>query len=126
MEEKRMNVQNEIVFFCWRCGQKFEVPGSLQGEPLKCPSCECQLTVPSEEAFVNQNKPAPIADPLVATENDLTFNCDHCNWEIIMDKRGAGMIVPCPGCGELIEVPQPPKASSHVHVDINLDPTGLV
>jgi transcription elongation factor Elf1 len=68
----------------------------------------------------------PIVDPLVATENDLTFNCDHCNWEIIMDKRGAGMIVTCPGCGELIEVPQPPLALQEVSVDINLSPTGLV
>lgn len=121
-----MSTNNEIVFFCWRCGQKFAVPGSLQGEPLKCPACECRLTVPTEEAFVNQKNPAPSVDPLIATENDLTFNCEHCNWEIIMDKRGAGMILPCPGCGELIEVPQPPEVSSDVSVDINLSPTGLV
>jgi DNA-directed RNA polymerase subunit RPC12/RpoP len=121
-----MSTNPEIVFYCWRCGQKFAVPGSLQGEPLTCPACECRLTVPSEEDFVNQKKPVPIGDPLVATENDLIFNCEHCNWEIIMDKRGAGMIVTCPGCGELIEVPQPPKASPRVHVDINLEPTGLV
>jgi transcription elongation factor Elf1 len=84
------------------------------------------LTVPSQEAFVNQKQTVPVVDPLVATENDLTFNCDHCNWEIIMDKRGAGMILPCPGCGELIEVPQPQEASSDVSVDIDLSPTGLV
>ncbi len=113
-------------FFVWRCGQKFAVPGSLQGEPLTCPACDCQLTVPSEEAFIKQIKPVPSVDPLVATENDLTFKCDHCNWEIIMDKRGAGMIVPCPGCSELIEVPQPNDALSNVYVDINLAPTGLV
>jgi hypothetical protein len=68
----------------------------------------------------------PIVDPLVATENDLTFNCEHCGWEIIMDKRGAGMIVPCPGCTELIEVPQPPEAVQQVEVDVNPTPTGLV
>jgi transcription elongation factor Elf1 len=73
----------------------------------------------------------PLVDPLVATTNDLTFNCDHCNWEIIMDKRGAGMIVPCPGCGELIEVPQPPEEAldlimEEVEEEVSPPPTGLV
>jgi transcription elongation factor Elf1 len=73
----------------------------------------------------------PLVDPLVATTNDLTFNCDHCNWEIIMDKRGAGMIVPCPGCGELIEVPQPPEEALDLIMEedeeeVSPPPTGLV
>jgi transcription elongation factor Elf1 len=72
----------------------------------------------------------PLVDPLVATENDLTFNCEHCNWEIIMDKRGAGMIVPCPGCGELIEVPQPLEEpleqAQEEDSEVSPPPTGLV
>lgn len=103
-----MSVKQEVVFYCWRCGQKLAVSDSLQGKSLVCPACECVLTVPAEADVVKRSRPIPLVDPLVATENDITFNCDRCNWEIIMDKRGAGMIVPCPGCGELIVVPQPP------------------
>jgi transcription elongation factor Elf1 len=86
--------------------------------------------VPSEEAVTKRRIPMPLVDPLVATDNDLTFNCDHCNWEIIMDKRGAGMIVPCPGCGELIEVPQPPEEPleqvQEEEGEVSPPPTGLV
>lgn len=125
-----MSAKHEVVFYCWRCGQKLAVPDSLQGKPLACPACECQLTVPSEEAVIKRRIPMPLVDPLVATVNDLTFNCEHCNWEIIMDKRGAGMIVPCPGCGELIEVPQPPEEALDLiqeeDAEVSPPPTGLV
>lgn len=102
-----MNIKQEVVFYCWRCGQKLAVSDSLQGKALPCPTCDYMLTIPTEEAIEKRSVSHSPVDPLVATENDLTFNCDHCNWEIIMDKRGAGLIVQCPGCSELIEVPQP-------------------
>jgi len=102
-----MSLKQEIVFYCWRCGQKLAVPDSVQGVSLGCPSCECSLTVPMEAEVVKRSRPIPIVDPLVATENDITFNCEHCSWEIIVDKRAAGKIVSCPGCTEMIVVPAP-------------------
>jgi DNA-directed RNA polymerase subunit RPC12/RpoP len=103
-----MSVTQEVVFYCWRCGQKLAVPDSIQGKSLGCPACECLLTVPTAAEVMKRACPRPVVDPLVATENDITFHCEHCDWEIIVDKRAAGRIVPCPGCSELIVVPEPP------------------
>ena len=112
-----MSAKQDVVFYCWRCGQKLAVPDSMQGKMLHCPRCQRAQTVPSGDEGAQKRDvpvappppppPEPVPDELVATENDMTFTCIHCDWILIMDKRGAGMTVPCPGCGRLITAPQP-------------------
>jgi SPP1 gp7 family putative phage head morphogenesis protein len=36
---------------------------------------------------------------------DIEFGCYKCGQSIVIDKAGAGMIVPCPTCGERLAVP---------------------
>ena len=38
------------------------------------------------------------------------FDCIYCDYILVADKRGAGMTLPCPGCGRLITVPRPKSA----------------
>lgn len=105
-----MSANQDVVFFCWRCGQKLAVPDTLQGKSLPCPKCQRLLTIPTGEDVFKRDVPPPALDELTVTENDMTFTCIHCDWILIMDKRGAGMLVPCPGCGRLITAPQPHEA----------------
>ena len=107
-----MSAKQDVVFFCWRCGQKLAVPDTIQGKTLPCPRCQRSLTVPIGDGVFKRDVPAPVAaaDELTVTENDMTFNCEHCDWILIMDKRGAGLTVPCPGCGRLITAPLPQGA----------------
>lgn len=110
-----MSAKQDVVFFCWRCGQKLAVPDTSQGKSLPCPKCQRILTIPSgddgaEKRDILAPEAQAQADELTVTENDMTFSCEDCGWVLIMDKRGAGMIVTCPGCGRLITAPQPQAA----------------
>lgn len=40
---------------------------------------------------------------------DITFNCDKCGQNIVIDAAGAGQIVDCPKCGQPLEVPYKSK-----------------
>lgn len=104
-----MSANQEVVFFCWRCGQKLAVPIAMGGKALPCPRCQRMQTVPSGNDVIKRDIPAGLDDELTVTENDMMFNCVQCGWVLIMDKRGAGLLVPCPGCGQLVTAPRPPE-----------------
>jgi predicted nuclease with TOPRIM domain len=40
-------------------------------------------------------------------ESDIVFECPSCSKSLAMDRRGAGLTIDCPGCGELVRVPTP-------------------
>lgn len=107
-----MSGKQDVVFYCWRCGQKLAVPDTYQGKNLSCPQCRRQLTVPAGDGVVKRDVSLAqqAEDELDVTEADMTFTCRHCDWVIIVDKRGAGMTFPCPGCGTLVVAPPAPDA----------------
>jgi len=41
------------------------------------------------------------------TPSDIVFECANCGHVIVIDYRGAGLMVRCPECGEAVEVPIP-------------------
>jgi Alpha-aminoadipate carrier protein LysW-like, globular domain len=43
--------------------------------------------------------------PTGARSIDITFNCDKCGQQIVIDEAGAGQLVDCPKCGTPLEVP---------------------
>ena len=43
--------------------------------------------------------------PLVVTERDIVFNCPTCQGELVVDREGAGLEVPCSHCGHRLVVP---------------------
>lgn len=38
---------------------------------------------------------------------DIVFDCPHCNHNLVIDYRGAGLQTRCVECGEMIQVPIP-------------------
>ncbi len=101
-----MKMRTDVVFYCWRCGQKIAVPEIMQGKLLPCPKCERLLTVPPGFDVPKRVVPEAETEEVIPTENDVTFDCVYCNYLLVADKRGAGMTLPCPGCGGLITVPE--------------------
>ena len=46
---------------------------------------------------------------------DITFACEKCGQEVVIDEAGAGIQVPCPSCGQLLIVPsQKPRQRAPV------------
>ena len=41
------------------------------------------------------------------TPSDIVFECINCGHVIVIDYRGAGLMVRCPECNEAVEVPIP-------------------
>jgi len=104
-----MKMRTDVVFYCWRCGQKVSVPDVMQGKLLPCPGCERLLTVPEGADVPKRMVPVVVPEEIVVTDNDVTFDCVHCDWLLVADKRGAGMTLQCPGCGKLVTVPSASK-----------------
>ena len=56
--------------------------------------------------------------PLVIGESDIIFACPACAGELVVDRAGVGMTVPCPHCGNPLTIPedspQPPALSPAV------------
>jgi DNA-directed RNA polymerase subunit RPC12/RpoP len=115
-----MRTRTDVVFYCWRCGQKVSVPDTMQGKLLPCPNCERLLTVPPGADVPKRIVQLEDAEEIVATEDDMSFDCVHCDYLLIADKRGAGMTLQCPGCGKPIIVPQPKDAPPRRAYDAEL------
>lgn len=43
---------------------------------------------------------------------DISFNCDECGQQIVIDGAGEGILVTCPKCGAQITVPTPTAATT--------------
>lgn len=52
-------------------------------------------------------------------DTDIVFDCPHCGKNLVIDYRGAGLQIPCSGCGEQILVPIPDGMNLS---DLDLDP----
>jgi hypothetical protein len=79
----------------------------MQGKLLPCPGCERIMTVPPDADVTKRIVELPDDEEILVTENDITFDCVHCDYLLVADKRGVGLTVQCPGCGKPITVPAP-------------------
>ncbi len=47
------------------------------------------------------------SQPPQSQVHDVVFDCPHCNKNLVIDYRGAGLMISCPNCGEAVQVPIP-------------------
>ncbi len=40
-------------------------------------------------------------------DDDIVFDCEHCGHTLVINYRGAGLVINCAECGEPVEVPIP-------------------
>ena len=43
---------------------------------------------------------------MVIAERDIVFNCPNCQGELVVDRDGAGLSVPCSHCGHPLTIPE--------------------
>ena len=63
---------------------------------------------------------------LVIGERDIVFNCPNCQGELVVDRDGAGLSVPCSHCGQAITIPnyqQPPPVLGPLQTSEPTEPT---
>jgi transcription elongation factor Elf1 len=55
-------------------------------------------------------------------ETDIVFDCPHCGHGLVIDYRGAGLVITCVQCGKPVQVPIP--EGMHLS-DLDQDPENL-
>ena len=63
-----------------------------------------------KEAPGNSQEPMRTADEvetqdIQVSERDVVFECPHCGGELVVDRDGSGLDVPCALCGKIVTVP---------------------
>lgn len=56
-------------------------------------------------------------------DTDIVFDCPHCGHGLVIDYRGAGLVITCVKCGRPVQVPIPDGMSLP---DLDQDPENLL
>ena len=60
--------------------------------------------------------PTQIIDTSEVREGDILFDCPFCGNNLAIEAAGAGLMVPCVGCGKPVQVPIPDAATPEAPV----------
>jgi uncharacterized protein YjbI with pentapeptide repeats len=56
---------------------------------------------------------------------DISFSCDKCGQNMVVDEAGAGIIVPCPGCNQQLTIPSAQPAPPHTSAATPTDASAM-
>lgn len=62
------------------------------------------------------NNPTQLIDATEIREGDILFDCPYCGKNLAIEAAGAGLMVPCAGCGKPVQVPIPDAATPEAPV----------
>ena len=65
------------------------------------------MVCPFENALEDKIVTEPPVDAGISEKSDIVFECTACTKSLAIDRRGAGLIVTCPDCGQKVQVPGP-------------------
>ena len=91
--------EQNIIFWCGYCKQKYRLPHSLSGKKSFCDNCKNNLFIPS----VSQTKPQ--------IKDTIAFSCKSCEKQLWKPKELAGTEIICHECGEDNIVPEKSEKS---------------
>lgn len=60
--------------------------------------------------------PTQLIDTTEIREGDILFDCPYCGKNLAIEAAGAGLMVPCVGCGKPVQVPIPDAATPEAPV----------
>ena len=60
--------------------------------------------------------PTQMIDTTEIREGDILFDCPYCGKNLAIEAAGAGLMVPCVGCGKPVQVPIPDAATPEAPV----------
>ena len=62
------------------------------------------------------NDPTQLIDTTEVREGDILFDCPYCAKNMAIEAAGAGLMVPCAGCGRPVQVPIPDASTPEAPV----------
>ncbi len=72
---------------------------------------------------MNDDMTTPLLEDAEILPTDIVFDCPHCGHNLVVDYRAAGLQVPCPSCGAIIQAPIP---DGMLLDDLDMDPGELL
>lgn len=60
--------------------------------------------------------PTQMIDTTEIREGDILFDCPYCGKNLAIEAAGAGLMVPCVGCGKPVQVPIPDSSTPEAPV----------
>ncbi len=94
----------DIVFDCPHCAKSIAIDARGAGLMINCPDCAARIQVPYTAEHPQDPNAVP-GDDAGITDNDIVFDCPHCGKNLVVEARGAGLMIPCPDCHNRIQVP---------------------
>ncbi|MFA6101458.1 MAG: hypothetical protein WCV67_01570 [Victivallaceae bacterium] len=102
----KSGAEDDIIFRCKICQQKYRLPRDLAGQVAECAKCKRNMVVPvkSDDWAKDTEKP----------DDDIVFWCKACGVKYRLDKELVGQRVECTRCKSTFPVPKesetgPPK-----------------
>lgn len=92
--------EDQILFWCGRCGQKYRLPAHLAGKAGVCAKCKSYLFIPLK----SQTEPV--------LNRTIVFPCKYCGSKLRKSRALAGTEIKCGKCGGKNLVPEKSKLSS--------------
>jgi DNA-directed RNA polymerase subunit RPC12/RpoP len=107
-EEKRAaSGKEKFRFLCNSCGQKLEAREASAGQPVKCPRCGTDITVP-EPAAQPVNRRQKQEGVRYTKPPSFKFFCLRCGQSLEVVRDLVGTQLECHHCKNTIAVPSPP------------------
>lgn len=91
-QQARLN-DSKIAFDC-SCGERIVADKTQSGEKIKCPWCDSEVIVPSENSL-RENENTTKQERRVGK---IEINCPKCGRTLRLDEEGIGQYLTCPGC----------------------------
>lgn len=102
--------EENILFWCNYCGQKYRLPHNLGGKRSACDTCQNDLFIPKESQLKQEIKPS------------IVFSCRHCGQKLWKPEELAGKEITCHKCNKRNNVPEKsPKTILDKITPIKLD-----
>lgn len=107
-----------IPVICGKCGHFIEAPDGADGMQARCPKCLGCIVVPGQVPNTPSGKTVLVtaggsAEAAPATPQALgpvtfRFYCPTCRGAVDAARNAVGQKMPCPHCGQRLQVPQLP------------------
>lgn len=110
--------EEDIVFRCKICNQKYRLPQEMAGQNAECAKCKRNIVVPEHselkpaamlKATVKSTAPEATSakqDPQASITEQIAFRCKSCGQKYRLSKDLIGVQTECTRCKNTIEVPE--------------------
>src|SRR5262249_47262394 len=114
-----------VTLACPACHQPCTVPAEFRGRNAQCPACKKPFLVPAAAVAPPPEPPLaqPAPEPAAPTGGrPIRFACPRCGIAVEAASDQAGAKMPCPSCGQRLQVPEDPLQQTIVGQVLRVKP----